>query len=212
MVDDFLLINTATHKTHFAQQDSIDHAIWPPILEKMWAKFNGQYENIIGGSPVEVYDWLLGAPVTQYWMGVQPNGYSGNYMGYDGTTGTLSTVANNVFAAIKDAVDNGYLVGVGTDSATINGLVPSHSWSVLNTYSFITGGVTYKLLEVRNPWGKDGGSSSGVNYTYTGPWNDLDIGLWTTDAISKVPTYSNNANDGEYFITHEDFVKAFQAY
>jgi hypothetical protein len=36
------------------------------LMEKVWAKLNGNYEFIIGGSPTEVYELLGGAPSMSY--------------------------------------------------------------------------------------------------------------------------------------------------
>lgn len=128
IVDDFLPFNsTFSSSLAFAIQDSITAAIWTPVLEKMWAKTNCNYELITSGSPVEVYDWLLGAPVEQLWMEAD--------MGYEGTEGTVATAATNVWNTLTAALDNGYLVGVGTDDVTSFDLVPSHSWSVVDYYT-----------------------------------------------------------------------------
>ena len=40
----------------------IDGSIWGMLMEKVWAKVNGNYEFIIGGLPVEVFDFLGGCP------------------------------------------------------------------------------------------------------------------------------------------------------
>jgi len=54
--------DSGTYGLTFAIQAN-DNTIWAAALEKMWAKTNGYYVNINAGSPVEVYDWLTGAPV-----------------------------------------------------------------------------------------------------------------------------------------------------
>jgi len=38
-----------------------DYSIWGPLLEKAWAKVNGNYENIEGGNVVEAVSFLTNA-------------------------------------------------------------------------------------------------------------------------------------------------------
>jgi len=51
-------------------------------------------------------------------------------------------------------------------------MIPSHSYSVLDAYVITNSSGTYNIIELRNPYGIDDG--------YTGKWNDLDSGSWTT--------------------------------
>jgi len=70
VVDDNLPFNISNSNHEylaFATQDE-SGAVWTSVLEKMWAKTNCNYELITSGSPVEVYDWILGVPVEQLWM------------------------------------------------------------------------------------------------------------------------------------------------
>merc|ERR1712110_375420 len=43
-----------------------DGALWGPILEKGFAKLQGNYENIVGGDPITSIEILSGAPATRY--------------------------------------------------------------------------------------------------------------------------------------------------
>ena len=46
------------------------------MIEKVWAKVNGNYENIDGGSVTEGYDFMLGAPSVEYNMNSSPINYN----------------------------------------------------------------------------------------------------------------------------------------
>lgn len=92
------------------------------------------------------------------------------------------------------------MVGVDTASNPPHGLAGGHAYSVLGAYSLkdSQGTVRARLLRVRNPWGTD---------SYSGPWGDNDS-RWTTAYKSQVP-FSQNTNDGYFFIEISDFVNAF---
>lgn len=65
IVDDYLLFDKNTSRLVFDNIAS-DGALWGPLLEKVWAKVNGNYENIIGGDPLEALSILLGTPGDEY--------------------------------------------------------------------------------------------------------------------------------------------------
>lgn len=49
-----------------------DGSIWGPMMEKVWAKANGNYERIIAGDETESFDFILGAPTIEYSMSYSP--------------------------------------------------------------------------------------------------------------------------------------------
>ena len=147
-VDDYLPFNTNyTNTMVFAIQD-VDSSIWSSVLEKIWAKVNGNYQNIQAGNSAEVFDFLVGAPVTQFSMSTD--------MGYSSTvSSTLATAATAVWELIVPAVAADYLIAVGTSSTTTGGLVANHAYSVINAFSLTNATATYRLIQIRNPWGLD---------------------------------------------------------
>lgn len=55
--------------------------LWPLFLEKVWAKVNGNYENIIGGEGPEGIRFLVGAPTFNFNWGDPGEGeLSGEYL------------------------------------------------------------------------------------------------------------------------------------
>jgi hypothetical protein len=133
-------------------------------------------------------------------MGPCASPYCMNYTA--STTASLQSTADSVWAIITDAVAKNYMIGCATDGHTLFGLVTSHSWSVLDT-EVIPGSPPTRLIRIRNPWG--------VDSTYTGAWNDNDSIDWTDVNKGLIP-YSNNATDGMYYISVEDFVRGFIAF
>lgn len=162
-----------------------DGDYWGIILEKAWAKVNGNYENINYGWQVESFYHLTGAPGKQV---------------------TFQSIGYNVDAAwneITDAVRNNYLVGVDTAASAKFSLPGSHAYSLIGAYELkdTAGKVVHRLYRVRNPWGTD---------VYNGPWAD-GSNLWTDAFKAQVP-YARNTNDGAFFIADSDLVTAFNYY
>jgi len=60
IVDDFLPVINGS-RTVFSKLGP-DSALWVPILEKAFAKYQGNYENIVGGDPRWAVRTLTGAP------------------------------------------------------------------------------------------------------------------------------------------------------
>ena len=134
-------------------------------MEKVWAKVNGNFEFIDLGNPVEIYDFLFAAPVKQYLLAHSP-------FNYNGTQASIQATGVAIWNIIVSALNNGYFVGAGTNSNPLDSMIPSHSYSVLDAYVITNSSGTYNIIELRNPYGIDDG--------YTGKWNDLDSGSWTT--------------------------------
>ncbi|CDW77757.1 calpain family cysteine protease containing protein [Stylonychia lemnae] len=158
-----------------------DGDFWMPFIEKAFAKLNGNYEAIGGGWQSESFRILNGAP-SKFFMNANVDRYS-------------------AWSIISDALSKGNLVGVDTSSNynSYYGLATGHAHTVIGQYLLkdIFGNVQYKLYRIRNPWGSD---------SYTGPWSDSDS-RWTTYYKSQLP-YAND-NDGYFYISDDDFVKAF---
>jgi hypothetical protein len=130
-----------------------DGALWGVIMEKVWAKVNGNYEFINYGWQAESYHSLTGAAATL-------NQFSS--IGYNTAT---------IWTAVSQALANGFLVGVDTGSSSKYNLPTSHAYSVIGAYQLkdASGKVTNTLYRVRNPWGYD---------VYNGPWCDSST-KWT---------------------------------
>lgn len=64
VVDDYLPFDSYGRTLY--DHESADKAIWGPLMEKVWAKVNGNYDNIVGGNSQEAFGLLLGAPSIYY--------------------------------------------------------------------------------------------------------------------------------------------------
>lgn len=82
-----------------------------------------------------------------------------------------------------------------------NGLVPGHAYTLLGVQELKAGSVVlHQLIKMRNPWGKE---------RYDGPWNDKDE-RWTDEFKKQAKMVV--ANDGIFYMTLDDFKKAFTVY
>ena len=61
VVDDYVPYNKLTKSLIYAGKKTKN--VWPIILEKAWAKFNGSYEDIVTGTSDDAMKFLLPYPI-----------------------------------------------------------------------------------------------------------------------------------------------------
>ena len=76
--------------------------IWPLILEKVWAKINSTYEDIIIGNISDIFHFFTPCPIKIFYHDVK---------------------YNNLFEKIKDAIDNNFIVCTDINSKKENQLL-----------------------------------------------------------------------------------------
>jgi hypothetical protein len=70
------------------------------MMEKVWAKINGNYENIVAGNSQEAFGLILGAPSTYFSM-------SGSQIGYNASVpSTIATAAAKAWNIISVAASS----------------------------------------------------------------------------------------------------------
>uniref|UniRef100_A0A8P4G2A7 Calpain 2, (m/II) large subunit b n=1 Tax=Dicentrarchus labrax TaxID=13489 RepID=A0A8P4G2A7_DICLA len=122
---------------------------WSALLEKAYAKVNGCYEALSGGSTTEGFEDFTG--------GIAEN--------YD-----LKQPPANLFQIIKKALEAGALLGCSIDitsaadseAVTRQKLVKGHAYSLTGAVEVKYRGRQEKLVRMRNPWGQ---------VEWTGAWN-----------------------------------------
>ncbi|CDW88987.1 calpain family cysteine protease containing protein [Stylonychia lemnae] len=165
-----------------------DWALWPALLEKAWAKVNGNYEKIASGNQFETFQFLLNIPTIRK--------QSVNTMN--------TTVAWNL---VIKALDSGFIIGAqpggstgkkDTDSCQFN-LPCAHAYSILSYHIITTAeGKQISLIKFKNPHGNDG--------EFSGKWADKN-GIWNTIGKNGI-TYAKQIDmavksDGIHYL--EDF-------
>ncbi|KAG7232759.1 hypothetical protein INR49_008115 [Caranx melampygus] len=114
---------------------------WSALLEKAYAKVNGCYEALSGGSTTEGFEDFTG--------GIAEN--------YD-----LQRPPSNLFHIVKKALDAGALLGCSIDitsaadseAVTRQKLVKGHAYSLTGAVEVNYRGRQEKLVRMRNPWGQ----------------------------------------------------------
>ncbi|XP_077933824.1 calpain-9 isoform X2 [Halichoerus grypus] len=130
---------------------SADHSeFWSALLEKAYAKLNGSYEALKGGSTIEAMEDFTG-----------------------GVAETFATkeAPENFYEILEKALKRGSLVGCSVDirnaaeseARTPFGLIKGHAYSVTGIDQVNFQGQKTELIRVRNPWGQ---------VEWNGSWSD----------------------------------------
>ena len=133
----------------FAMSYSRENEIWVSLIEKAWAKVNGNYIRIAsGGSPNESFDVLTEAYNEE--------------VTFDRKSGDV------IWQKIKEGKNKGFVMTAGTynmDYVERVGLKAAHCYTILDIYE-IKG---EKVIRLRNPWGEE---------QFHGDWSD-NSSKWT---------------------------------
>ncbi|KAM8834270.1 calpain-8-like [Synchiropus picturatus] len=158
---------------------------WPALLEKAYAKVCGSYMDMNMGSPEEaMMDFTGGVHVSI----------------------PLSEPPVDMWELMCRAGNSVTLMGCGSRPADTpgntvlpNGLVSSHAYTVTGVKQLISGGRAVRLVRLWNPWGE---------VEWNGDWSDRSP-KWKTVSPEVREHCLNMSEDGEFWMTLEDFCKCF---
>ncbi|XP_061084276.1 calpain-2 catalytic subunit-like isoform X1 [Conger conger] len=158
---------------------------WSALLEKAYAKVNGSYENLSGGSTTEGFEDFTGGISEMY---------------------TLDKAPPQLFRIIQKALGLGSLLGCSIDitnahdseAVTVQKLVKGHAYSLTGAQEVHTHR-TEELVRVRNPWGK---------VEWTGAWSDGSR-EWDDVPADEKDKLRHTAEDGEFWMSFSDFKRHF---
>ncbi|NXD01391.1 CAN9 protein, partial [Certhia familiaris] len=123
---------------------------WSALLEKAYAKLNGSYESLKGGSTIEAMEDFTGGIGEMYDVKAAPD---------------------NFYEILEKALKRCSMVGCSIDTSsaaesearTPSGLVKGHAYSVTGIEEVSYRGQQVQLIRIRNPWGQ---------VEWNGPWSD----------------------------------------
>ena len=187
VIDDYFpVIENESQKTEiaFAGINQSSKSIWPMLLEKVWAKCNLSYEDIINGNSADAFEFLCPAPFDTYFH---------------------NSETKNLFDTIKDAIKKGYIVvsditvteNTNLDYLSKMGLVTNHAYNVIDTVVLKQNETEVKLLKIKNSWGTN---------EWKGDWSD-NSGKWTENFRKVVGLEIKQ--DGIFWMAYEDFIQFY---
>ncbi|KAG7484949.1 hypothetical protein MATL_G00055470 [Megalops atlanticus] len=159
---------------------------WSALLEKAYAKLNGCYEALSGGSTSEGFEDFTGGVTEMYELKKPPA---------------------DLYSIMGRAVERGSLLGCSIDitsmfdmeAVTFKKLVKGHAYSITGVDEVMFRGNPTKLVRIRNPWGE---------VEWTGPWSD-DSREWSSVDPSVRARLHNRSEDGEFWMSFSDFLREF---
>uniref|UniRef100_A0A672H5P9 Calpain-2 catalytic subunit n=1 Tax=Salarias fasciatus TaxID=181472 RepID=A0A672H5P9_SALFA len=160
---------------------------WSALLEKAYAKVNGCYEALSGGSTTE---------------------------GFEDFTGGIAEVhelrkenPRVLFHIIQKALNRGSLLGCSIDitsssdseAVTYEKLVKGHAYSLTGATAVEYQGELEELIRMRNPWGQ---------VEWTGAWSD-NSAQWRYISDEDRERLSHRSEDGEFWMSFSDFCRHY---
>ncbi|KAK6300460.1 calpain-9-like [Coregonus clupeaformis] len=160
-----------------------NNEFWSALLEKAYAKLNGSYESLKGGSTLEAME---------------------DFTGGVGETYETKSAPTDLFNIMKKAHDRGSMMGCSIDitssaeseAQTASGLVKGHAYSITGLEEVNYRGKKIKLIRIRNPWGQ---------VEWNGAWSDESKEWNVIDSSEKKRILQNSMDDGEFWMEFEDF-------
>ncbi|KAM6939559.1 calpain-2 catalytic subunit-like [Xenentodon cancila] len=159
---------------------------WSALLEKAYAKLNGCYEALSGGTTTEGFEDFTGGIAEVH---------------------ELSRTDPHLFQIIKRALSRGSLMGCSIDimnsadseAITSQKLVKGHAYSVTGATEVDCRGDVEKLIRIRNPWGQ---------VEWTGAWSDSSE-QWRYISNEDRERLSHRSEDGEFWMSFLDFLRHY---
>jgi hypothetical protein len=201
IIDDYFPCTSGKINKKFVFSNNNGFEIWVMLLEKAWAKINGNYARIgCGGQPHEVFE-------------VTTEAFSERIK-----VPEKSQEREELWEKLIRAQESRFIMTAGTgvsDETEEMGLATGHAYTLTHVYDLFPNNKKkrVRLVHLRNPWG---------NGEWTGDFCD-DSELWTmnnseimNELLKQMRAYYKDnsltfeeKDDGEFFMRYEDFVKFY---
>ncbi|XP_077202620.1 calpain-9 [Paroedura picta] len=177
-----------TFKDRLVFLHSADHnEFWSALLEKAYAKLNGSYEALKGGSTIEAMEDFTGGVGEMYEVKKAPENFP---------------------EILEKALKRGSMVACSietrsaaeSEARTPYGLIKGHAYSVTGLDEVNYQGRKVKLIRVRNPWGQ---------VEWNGAWSDISPEWRSISPSEQRRLHQTALDDGEFWMKFEDFLSHF---
>jgi len=156
---------------------------WSALLEKAYAKLNGSYEALKGGSASEAMEDFTGG-VTELIE--------------------LRSPPKNLFKIMHKSLKKGALMSCAIETNNpsqrevklSNGLLQGHAYSITGLEELDNG---TRLIRIRNPWGQ---------VEWNGDWSD-NSEIWNTVPGVRGRLDAEFDDDGEFWMSIHDFLRCY---
>uniref|UniRef100_G3NNN5 Calpain-3 n=1 Tax=Gasterosteus aculeatus aculeatus TaxID=481459 RepID=G3NNN5_GASAC len=153
---------------------------WSALLEKAYAKLHGSYEALKGGNTTEAMEDFTGG-VTEFYE--------------------LKEAPKELYKIMKKALLRGSLMGCSIDVSRALDMQPGSAASLLlQCKPSQQKDSKVRLVRLRNPWGQ---------VEWNGPWSDNSKEWANLSAAEKEKLQHQSAEDGEFWMSFEDFKKNY---
>ncbi|XP_013920473.1 PREDICTED: calpain-3 isoform X1 [Thamnophis sirtalis] len=212
-------------------KSSQQNEFWSALLEKAYAKLHGSYEALKGGNTTEAMEDFTGG-VTEFYeikdapkdtykimkhaiergslMACSIEDSSGFIYGSAPTTDIGQFIAQKLqkmnFEFLNESTEETEdrttrtIIPMLYERRMTNGLVTGHAYSVTGVEDVTLKGEKIKLVRLRNPWGQ---------VEWNGAWSDSSDEWNDIDNAEKVRLQHKIAEDGEFWISFQDFLRYF---
>ncbi|XP_067009167.2 calpain-9 [Anabrus simplex] len=157
-----------------------ENEFWLPLLEKAFAKFQGNYEILEGGHLVEGFVNLTGFFVENVIIANEDK--------------------NELYRRLRVERKHKSLLTCSRASQYTQGLVGDHGYTITDLKRITYEGKLLRMVRVRNPWGYE---------EWTGAWSDGDSRWHSLDKEVKKELGYNRADDGEFWMKFVHFTTRF---
>lgn len=187
VVDDYL--PTDGRDLIFCSNKERPNEFWPAMLEKAYAKLRGCYEALDGGKLQDAMVDLTGG-ISEV-INLQDK----------------AKVKDNLYDLLMKSYGMKSLQGCcifkpeGAKESEVempNGLYMGHAYSITGFQQLKTNRGVIRLLRIRNPWGRG---------EWKGAWSDNSAEMTHLPQNIKEEMNVQNKDEGEFWISFEDFVK-----
>ncbi|KAI5104753.1 calpain 1, large subunit, partial [Silurus meridionalis] len=190
---------------------------WSALVEKAYAKLNGCYEALSGGSTSEGFEDFTGGVTEMYELNKAPSDLfniirraieRGSLLGCSIDVMNLSLVYNSLHSLCSLALtcllflkhDKSLISNTrDMEAVTFKKLVKGHAYSLTAVDEVVYRGTPTKLVRIRNPWGE---------VEWTGAWSD-NAREWDSVDSATRSRLQNRSEDGEFWMSFQEFLREF---